>query len=131
MNSVDSWKGPHTETGKAVARRRSRPCHRLSSLARPPSLSGGGAALSFQRVPPGPLPLFAHVTLLLISSKARTALPPPPQAVTRSPAVPLAVGIVQGPRPTTPTVFAGPEPANWSPFSNVHRIPLLGPAFCG
>lgn len=42
VNSVDSWKGPHTETGRAVARRRSGPCHRLSSLARPPSLSGGG-----------------------------------------------------------------------------------------
>lgn len=54
MNSVDSWKGPHTETGKAVARRRPRPCHRLSSLARPPSLSGGGGLLYHFSGCPGP-----------------------------------------------------------------------------
>lgn len=130
MNSVDSWKGPRRDRqGRSEAPVRSLPPALLVGSSALPQW-GGGAALSFKRVPPGPLPLFADVTLLLISSKARMALPPP-LAVTRSPSVPLAVGIVQGPRPTTPTVFAGPEPANWSPFSNVHRIPLLGPAFCG
>lgn len=79
MNSVDSWKGPRRDRqGRSEAPVPSLPPALLAGSSALPQW-GGGAALSFQRVPPGPLPLFADVTLLLISSKARTALPPHPR----------------------------------------------------
>lgn len=54
----------------------------------------------------------------------------PSKAVALCVSVHLAVRILQGPQPTTPTVSAGPEPVNLSPFPNIYRISLLGTTYC-
>lgn len=76
----------------------------------------------FSRVFP---PSFLTPTLLSLSLKEHMWVPPELLALCAS--VHLAVGIAQGPQPTTPTAFAGPEPENLSPFPNAYRISLLGP----
>jgi len=54
----------------------------------------------------------------------------PPKLFPLCVSVHLAVGVAQGLQPTTPTVFAGPESADLSPFPSVYGISLLGTTYC-
>ena len=84
----------------------------------------GGWLIVYAGSPGSLLALFPDPTLLSLSLKEHMRVPPELLALCAP--VQLAVGIAQGPQPTTPTVFAGPEPENLSPFPNVYRISLLG-----
>lgn len=65
--------------------------------------------------------------MLPVVDGARVA---PPKRLPLCASVHLGAGIVRGPEPTTPAVFAGPQPANWSLLPNVYRISLLGTTYC-
>lgn len=103
-----------------------RPCHLLPLLSRPPpSVGPSGGCFTIEAGAPW------SPCLSFLMSHSSSFLRRSSEAVARSASVPLAVGILQGPRPTTPTVFAGPEPVNLSPFFNVYRISLLGTTYRG
>lgn len=127
MNS--SWKGPHSGKAKVSGKFPSLlfllPAFLKVTLATHTrslfDLGNGGVGW----LTPPPFP--DHHATPPFSEGAKQV---PPKLLLLCASVHLAVGVAQGPEPTTPTVFAGPKPADLSPFPNIHGICLLGTTYC-